>query len=240
MSNHQPSLHGSCATSRGVRNVILPLSQSGQLIFPNTPKNWILDTHGNSQRRRLAHSRRRGGDGSYAYSGTTGIDLVANLKIKTIGYGVFHLYLNSWGYNYTWGSTWIEQHDILGKAAGKLIILEEYGIPFRHNHTATEEPWQQTVLGGGLAADRIWQFATPYLFVPVEDLDDMSSILYNDTEYKILARQHATQVLAKPVWSTFSSSGGQCLPPYFTFYCLYFGLQLHQYCLPRTRNCSQS
>jgi mannan endo-1,4-beta-mannosidase len=140
------------------------------------------------------------GDGSYAYSGTTGIDFVANLKIKTLDYGVFHLYPNSWGYNYTWGSTWIEQHDILGKAAGKPVILEEYGTPFPHNHTATEEPWQQTVLRGGLAADQIWQFATPYLSVPVEDLDDVNSIFYNDTEYKILARQHAAQMLSKPVW----------------------------------------
>ncbi len=47
----------------------------------------------------------------------------------------------SWGYNYTWGSTWIEQHDAIGAKAGKPVILEEYGTPFPNNHTPTEGPW---------------------------------------------------------------------------------------------------
>jgi mannan endo-1,4-beta-mannosidase len=34
------------------------------------------------------------GDGSYAYSGAEGVDFVANLRIKTLDYGVFHLYPN--------------------------------------------------------------------------------------------------------------------------------------------------
>jgi len=137
------------------------------------------------------------GDGSYAYAGGIGIDFAANLKIKTLDYGVFHLYPDSWGYNYTWGSTWIKQHDALGKAAGKPVILEEYGAPFPHNHTGVEGPWQATVLKSGLAADQIWQFATPYLTVPVEDIIDVNSIFYNDTEYATLAKEHAAQMLAK-------------------------------------------
>ena len=140
------------------------------------------------------------GDGSYAYSGAEGVDFVANLKIKTLDYGVFHLYPNSWGYNYTWGSEWIAQHDLLGKKAGKPVILEEYGTPFPHNHTGTEAPWQEAVLDSGLAADQIWQFATPDLSVPVEDIIDVNSIFYNDTEYKTLAREHAARMEAKWVW----------------------------------------
>jgi mannan endo-1,4-beta-mannosidase len=140
------------------------------------------------------------GDGSYAYSGAEGVDFVANLKIKTLDYGVFHLYPNSWGYNYTWGSEWIAQHDSLGAKAGKPVILEEYGTPFPHNHTGTEAPWQEAVLDSGLAADQIWQFATPDLSVPVEDIIDVNSIFYNDTEYKTLAREHAASMEAKWVW----------------------------------------
>lgn len=45
-----------------------------------------------------------GNDGSYAYSLAEGVDFELNLKIKTLDYGVFHLYPDSWGYNYTWGS----------------------------------------------------------------------------------------------------------------------------------------
>lgn len=82
-----------------------------------------------------------GSDGSYAYSGAEGVDWVANLKIKTLDYGTFHLYPESWGYEYTWGPKWIAEHDKIGKAAGKPVILEEYGTPFPGNHTLTEGPW---------------------------------------------------------------------------------------------------
>jgi mannan endo-1,4-beta-mannosidase len=140
------------------------------------------------------------GDGSYAYSGAEGVDFVANLKIKTLDYGVLHLYPNSWGYNYTWGSEWIEQHDAIGKAAGKPVILEEYGTPFPDNHTATEAPWQQTVLKSGLAADQIWQFGTYNLTVPADSIADVNTIFYNDTEYQLLGRLHAWEMSAKPVF----------------------------------------
>lgn len=137
------------------------------------------------------------GDGSYAYSGDTGVDFVANLKISTLDYGVFHLYPNSWGYNYTWGSTWIQQHDAIGKAAGKPVILEEYGTPFPNNHTGTEAPWQKTVLESGLAADQIWQFGSYDLSVPAASLSDVNSIFYGTAEYQILGIEHAMQMLSK-------------------------------------------
>jgi mannan endo-1,4-beta-mannosidase len=44
------------------------------------------------------------GDGSYAYSAYEGVDFVKNLNIPTLDYGVFHLYPDHWGYNYTWGT----------------------------------------------------------------------------------------------------------------------------------------
>jgi len=138
------------------------------------------------------------GDGSYAYSGAEGVDWVANLKIETLDYGVLHLYPNSWGYNYTWGSEWIEQHDTIGKALGKPVILEEYGSPFPNNHTGTEAPWQETVLKSGIAADQIWQFGTYDLSVPGADLADVNTIFYNATEYWTLGRLHAAEMLVKP------------------------------------------
>ncbi|ORY63485.1 glycoside hydrolase superfamily [Pseudomassariella vexata] len=54
------------------------------------------------------------GDGSYAYGGGEGVDFLANLKIPTLDYGTFHLYPESWGYEYTWGPEWILQHDAAG------------------------------------------------------------------------------------------------------------------------------
>lgn len=139
------------------------------------------------------------GDGSYAYGGGEGVDFAANLKIKTLDYGVFHLYPNSWGYNYTWGTEWIQQHDAIGKVAGKPVILEEYGTPFPNNHTETEGPWQEAVLKSGLAADQIWQFGSYDLSVPGGNLGDVNSIYYNETEYKVLGVEHAKKLLAKDV-----------------------------------------
>ncbi len=113
--------------------------------------------------------------------------------------GVLHLYPNSWGYNYTWGTEWIQQHDILGKAAGKPVILEEYGTPFPDNHTATEGPWQAAVLASGLAADQIWQFGSDGLSVAESTLGDVNSIVYGHPEYKVLGTKHAAAMLAKKV-----------------------------------------
>jgi mannan endo-1,4-beta-mannosidase len=137
------------------------------------------------------------GDGSYAYSGRNGVDFVANLNISTLDYGVFHIYPNSWGYNYTWGTQWIQEHDAIGKAAGKPVILEEYGTPFPNNHTETEAPWQDAVLKSGLAADQIWQFGSNSLSVPGATLGDVNSIYYNETEYQILGKDHAMKMLNK-------------------------------------------
>ncbi|KUI72905.1 Mannan endo-1,4-beta-mannosidase B [Cytospora mali] len=140
-----------------------------------------------------------GYDGSYAYSGSEGVDWVANLKIPTLDYGTFHMYPNSWGYNYSWGNEWILQHDAVGKTIGKPVILEEYGAPFPGNHTPYSKPWQDTVLQSGVAADQIWQFGTYDLSVPASNLDDVYSIHFNDTEYEVLGFQHAAAMLEKKV-----------------------------------------
>ncbi|PVH83751.1 glycoside hydrolase family 5 protein [Cadophora sp. DSE1049] len=139
------------------------------------------------------------GDGSYAYSGVEGIDFAANLKIKTLDYGTFHLYPDSWGYNYTWGADWIKQHDAIGKKSGKPVVLEEYGAPFPGNHTGVEKPWQDAVLKSGVATDQIWQFGSHDQSVPGETLGDVNTIFYGDEEYEVLGKAHARAMLRKRV-----------------------------------------
>ncbi|KAI9876047.1 MAG: hypothetical protein M1830_007460 [Pleopsidium flavum] len=136
------------------------------------------------------------GDGSYAYSGYEGVDFVKNLAIQTLDYGTFHMYPDSWGYNFTWGNTWIEQHDQAGAAAGKPVVLEEYGSPYPDNHTAITQPWQQTVLTQTrIGYDSFWQFGT--------DLSsgrspfDQYAIFSDTSDYQTLAVQHAKDMLAK-------------------------------------------
>ena len=110
-----------------------------------------------------------------------------------------HLYPSSWGYNYTWGSEWIEQHNAVGRAYVKPVVLEEYGgPPSPDNHTAVEEPWQRTVLDDTrLAMDQFWQFGT-HFGNKLSDYDEFT-IWYNATEYTPLAREHAAAMLEKAV-----------------------------------------
>jgi mannan endo-1,4-beta-mannosidase len=139
------------------------------------------------------------GDGSYAYSDRNGFDFVANLNISTLDNGVFHIYPNSRRYNYTCGVLWIQVHDVIGKVAGKPVILEEYGTPLPNNHTETEAPWQDAVLKSGLAADQIWQFGSYSLSVPGANLGDVNSIYSNQTENQTLGEDHAMKMLNKGV-----------------------------------------
>lgn len=140
-----------------------------------------------------------GDDLSSAYDGSSGVDFLVNLHISTLDYGTFHLYPDSWGYNYSWGNKWILQHDQVGKEVGKPVILEEYGAPFPSNHTPYYKPWQDTILKSGVAADQVWQFGTYDLSVPAAYLGDVNSIYYNESEYKVLGFEHAAAMLNKKV-----------------------------------------
>ena len=137
------------------------------------------------------------GDGSYAYSGYEGVDFVKNLAIPTLDYGTFHLYPDSWGYNYTWGNEWIQQHDAAGKVAGKPVVFEEYGSTDPTNKSIVVKPWQQTtLLDTSVAYDSFWQFATTLSINPFDNY----AIYYNTTagsDYQVLAYQHAAAMLAK-------------------------------------------
>jgi len=133
------------------------------------------------------------------------LDYVSGLKrhfnqsVNTVQ-GVFHLYPDSWGYNETWGSTWILEHDAVGAQLSKPVVLEEYGgPPSPDNHTAVEEPWQATVLDDTrVAMDQFWQFGTTNLSTGLSDYDPYT-IWYNATEYTPLARDHAAAMLDKSV-----------------------------------------
>ncbi|KAI9737330.1 MAG: hypothetical protein M1834_009483 [Cirrosporium novae-zelandiae] len=137
-----------------------------------------------------------GGDGSYAYSCSEGVDFVKNLEIETLDYGTFHLYPNSWGYNYSWGSSWIKEHNAAGATAGKAVVLEEYGTPV--NHTTLIKPWQQTILEDTqVAYDSFWQFGT---VLPSSTCSsDDNTLWYNENDYLVLATQHAKDMLAKEI-----------------------------------------
>ena len=139
-----------------------------------------------------------GNDGSYAYSGYEGVDFTRNLAIPTLDYGTFHIYPTQWGYDENWPNTWIKQHNAIGKAAGKPVVLEEYGLPTPPDQRLPfVRQWQQTVLRDtSLAYDSFWQYGEVF---PSGDrpLDDYA-VYHGTDEYAILADQHAVDMAAKP------------------------------------------
>jgi mannan endo-1,4-beta-mannosidase len=66
------------------------------------------------------------GDGSYSFLGAEGVDYVKNMGIGTLDCGTFHMHPGQWGYNYSWGNTWIKKRDAVGAKVGKPVVLEEY------------------------------------------------------------------------------------------------------------------
>ena len=103
----------------------------------------------------------------------------------------------AWGYNYTWGNTWITQHDQFGAEFFKPIIAEEYGADMPHNHTGVEGPWQTTIYNSNIASDSIWQYGTS----TGEGLTswDVNTIWSNDSEYQSLVLDHAKLMKKKKV-----------------------------------------
>lgn len=64
-------------------------------------------------------------DGSYPFGYSEGVDFEANLKIKNLDFGTFHLYPISWGTTWDWGNLWVTAHAAACKAAGKPCLFEE-------------------------------------------------------------------------------------------------------------------
>ncbi|KAL8678343.1 MAG: hypothetical protein Q9186_005300 [Xanthomendoza sp. 1 TL-2023] len=140
---------------------------------------------------------------SYAYGGYEGVDFQANLAIKTLDFGTFHLYPNQWGYNFTWGNTWIEQHNAVGKALGKPVMLEEYAVPQGElaDRVAILLKWQETVVKKtSVAADAAWQFGTvfPSGATPLDEY----AVFWNSSELEVVGVQHAREMKAKRAVAT--------------------------------------
>lgn len=101
-------------------------------------------------------------EGTYMYNGTQGTDFDALLALRNIDYGTYHLYPEGWGIVpdavQGWGVKYIEDHIDSGKAAGKPVVLEEYGIAATgdQNRLAIYDSWNRTVYEKGGAGSMVW------------------------------------------------------------------------------------
>lgn len=140
-------------------------------------------------------------ENSYAYSGYEGVDFEKILAIPTIDYGTFHLYPNQWGYNYTWGNTWISQHNAIGKKVGKPVLLEEYAVPDGQDRLSIMCAWQDTIVNKtSVAGDLMWQFGTT-LPSGTNPFDNYA-LYYGTNDYQVLGNNHARAMTAKTATSS--------------------------------------
>ncbi|KAK0461131.1 mannanase [Desarmillaria tabescens] len=121
---------------------------------------------------------------TYPYQGSEGIDFDANLAIGSIDFGTFHSYPISWGQTTDpqgWGTQWIADHATSMTAAGKPVILEEFGVTT--NQATVYGAWYQEVVSSGLTGALIWQ-AGSYLSSGATP-DDGYAIYPDDPVYSL-------------------------------------------------------
>ncbi|KAI1818192.1 glycoside hydrolase family 5 protein [Poronia punctata] len=132
-----------------------------------------------------------GSDGSYPFGYSEGVDFEANLKIASLDFGTFHLYPESWGTSYDWGTTWVEAHAAACEAAGKPCLFEEYGAA--SNHCAIESPWQEAALSAtGVSADLFWQLGTT--LSSGQTHNDGNTIYTGSSDWTCLVTDHVAAV----------------------------------------------
>ncbi len=109
-----------------------------------------------------------GGSGSL-YNGSRGVDTEAFLSIPEIDFGTVHLYPQGWNQPdpILFGIQWIEQHLAAGRAAGKPVLIEEYGmtikpdaLPSALTRNFVYRYWLNAVLSQKGAGDLAWMIAS--------------------------------------------------------------------------------
>ncbi|KAM3067307.1 hypothetical protein ACMFMG_005331 [Clarireedia jacksonii] len=132
-------------------------------------------------------------DTSYPFTTGPGLNFTDLLAIPTLDFATIHLYPSSWGEIDAWGSSWISFHAAAAKAAGKPLIVEEYGSLIHTNELA----WQGTILNSDVAGDLYWQYGDTFSWG--KSNDDGYAIYYGSAEYTQLVTNHAAAMNAKAV-----------------------------------------
>lgn len=133
----------------------------------------------------------------YPYSDYEGDRWKDFIALPTVDYGTVHLYPQSWGETpsnngtdpVAWGTKWIQDHLADGAAAGKPVVIEEYGLSVDGTVITDEAAraagytaWTSAVLDGGGAGDQFWLLTSRIddgSFYP--DYDGYRVIWFNDS-----------------------------------------------------------
>lgn len=113
------------------------------------------------------------GVGDEGYFTRHGVDCNALLQVPEIDFGTFHMYPQAWKQRdpVSFGLRWIGQHLAAGKAAGKPMLLEEYGMTSTSERNRVYSAWLRSILLQEGAGDLAWMIAST---------DDETGSLYRD------------------------------------------------------------
>jgi len=147
------------------------------------------------------------GSTDWAYAGGDGIDFNANLKLKHLDFGTFHLYPDWWTKTVQWANQYIEDHATSQRNAGKPVIMEEYGwlsVAGRESNLGTTSNYTRVEVEGGwqaisvkekLGGDLYWQFGLETgLSTGISTDDGFTIYLENKTESIPLVYEHVIAV----------------------------------------------
>ncbi|MFD5464593.1 cellulase family glycosylhydrolase [Kitasatospora sp. NPDC127059] len=115
----------------------------------------------------------RPGHADYPYSDYEGVRWNGLVALPAVDYGTVHVYPQNWGETRTgkpgidatsWGTRWIEDHLAAGRALGKPVVIEEFGlqidaardIPDTAARDVAYTAWTDAVRTGGGAGDQFW------------------------------------------------------------------------------------
>ena len=123
-----------------------------------------------------------------AYEGNRWNDLTG---LEAVDYGTFHSYPQGWGEKdpVPWGAKWIGDHAAAGRASGKPVVLEEFGllvndtqgVPTTAARNAAYEQWLKAAQDARLAGFQFWILtALTDAGVPYEDYDGYRVVYPSD------------------------------------------------------------
>jgi mannan endo-1,4-beta-mannosidase len=92
---------------------------------------------------------------SWLFDGTTGVSFALNTALPNLDFASLHLYAEAWGIPQAAGDAWIHDHLRVAGAAGKPLILGEFGA--RKRRAQNIKRWLTAALQGDAAGALVWQ-----------------------------------------------------------------------------------
>lgn len=95
----------------------------------------------------------------YERSGYEGVDWLRLIELDNVDYATFHMYPDHWGtagQAEEWGNEWIRDHVRDAHAAGKPVVLEEFGLQHQGIRDGVYASWYNTLYEEGANGSHFW------------------------------------------------------------------------------------